>query len=219
MNKKDYILFDLDGTLTDPKEGITKAVSYALAYYGIEVEDRDSLCPFIGPPLVQSFMDFYGFDRAKAKEAVVKYREYYEEKGLYENYIYDGIARLLQELKERGKKIILATSKPTVYAEKILDMFDIKEYFAFISGSELNGERGEKWEVIAYALDKCEIADISQAVMIGDRKFDMLGAGKFSIDAIGVLYGYGAAEELLESGAARIVESVKELSEALLGER
>ena len=132
MKNYKYILFDLDGTLTDPKEGITKSVAYALEYYGIHVEDLDSLCKFIGPPLKDSFITYYDFDEEKAEEAVEKYREYFKPHGVFENKIYAGVDNLLKTLKERGKVIILATSKPTVFAKTILEHFDLMKYFSFV---------------------------------------------------------------------------------------
>jgi len=213
---KKYILFDLDGTLTDPKIGITKSVQYALKECGIMVANTDDLCPFIGPPLRESFKKFYGFDDVGAEDAVVKYREYFSEKGIYENTIYDGIVEMLQALKSTHKILILATSKPTVYAEKILEHFNIYDYFTFISGSELDGSRSKKSEVIQYALEQSNISDLNDIVMVGDREHDILGAKEIGISSIGVLFGYGDSNELNKAGADIIVGSVKELTEKLL---
>ena len=215
MKKYQYFLFDLDGTLTEPKVGITKSVAYALAYYGIHVEDLDSLCPFIGPPLKESFMKYYGFDDAKAEEAVEKYREYFRPHGVYENEVYAGAPEMLKELHTMGKTLVLATSKPTVFANIILEHFGLAPYFSVVVGSELDGTRVNKEEVIACALKEAGITDKSLAVMIGDRKHDMLGAKKNGLDAIGVLYGHGSYEELEAHGADVIVETVEELANAL----
>lgn len=215
MNEYKYILFDLDGTLTEPKEGITKSVAYALKYYGIHVEDLDILCPFIGPPLKESFMKFYGFDDAKAEEAVEKYREYFRPYGVYENEMYEGIPELLQMLKEQGKQIILATSKPTVFANIILEHFELKSYFDCVVGSELDGTRVRKDEVITCALEQIGIQDKSEAVMIGDREHDILGAKANGLASIGVLYGHGGLEELQKAGADKIVATVQELALSL----
>lgn len=211
MKDYKYILFDLDGTLTDPKVGITKSVAYALNYYGIQVEDLDSLCKFIGPPLKDSFMMYYGFDDVKAEEAVEKYREYFRPYGVYENKVYDGVDKLLQTLVERGKIVVLATSKPTVFANTILEHFDLAKYFSHVIGSELDGTRVKKGDVIAYALEQAGVEDKSQAVMIGDREHDIIGAKQNDLDAVGVLYGYGCMEEFQEYGADVVAENVEEL--------
>lgn len=206
----EYILFDLDGTLTDPKIGITKSIAYALKFFDISIENLDSLCKYIGPPLVDSFMDF-GFSKEKALEAVDKYREYFKDYGIFENEVYEGVAELLQKLKERKKKIMLATSKPEVFAKQILEHFGLLQYFDFVGGSEFNGDRAEKSEVIQYVLKEGKVTDKAKAVMIGDRKYDILGAKEVGIDSIGVLNGYGDQEELIAAGADAIVSSVCEL--------
>ncbi len=219
MKTYKYILFDLDGTLTDPKEGITKSVAYALETYGIHVEDLDSLCKFIGPPLKESFMKYYGLTSQQAEEAVEKYREYFKPRGVYENKMYDGVDNLLQNLKASGKVVVLATSKPTVFAKVILEHFDLMQYFDVVCGSELDGSRVKKGDVIAYALEQVrtlvsaageEFAKAS-AVMVGDREHDIIGAKENGLDSVGVLYGYGCREEFQEHGAEYIVETVEEL--------
>lgn len=219
MKNYKYVLFDLDGTLTDPKEGITKSVAYALEAYGIHVEDLDSLCKFIGPPLKDSFVKFYGFSEEQGYEAVEKYREYFRPCGVYENKVYDGVDKLLTELKASGKMIILATSKPTVFANTILEHFDLMKYFDVVCGSELDGSRVKKGDVIAYALEQVAEKDTgfdkSKAVMIGDREHDILGAKENGLDSIGVLYGYGDRAEHEAAGADYIVETVEELIKTL----
>lgn len=215
MKKYQYLLFDLDGTLTEPKVGITKSVAYALEYYGIHVEDLDSLCPFIGPPLKESFMKYYGFDDAKAEEAVEKYREYFRPHGVYENEVYTGVPEMLKELHAMGKTLVLATSKPTVFAKIILEHFGLAPYFSVVVGSELDGTRVNKDEVVECALEEAGITDKSKAVMIGDRQHDIMGGKKNGLDAIGVLYGHGSYEELMAQGADIIVESVEELTKLL----
>lgn len=216
MKKYQYLLFDLDGTLTEPKVGITKSVAYALEYYGIHVEDLDSLCPFIGPPLKESFMKYYGFDDAKAEEAVEKYREYFRPHGVYENEVYAGVPEMLKELHAMGKTLVLATSKPTVFAKIILEHFGLAPYFSVVVGSELDGTRVNKDEVVACALEEAGITDKALAVMIGDREHDIMGAKKNGLDSIGVLYGHGSDEELKKCGADVIVETVEQLAKALL---
>ena len=210
------ILFDLDGTLTDPKTGITKSVQFALAHFGIHVENPDVLCPFIGPPLLDSFRDFYGFSETDAKTAIAQYREYFSAKGIYENAVYDGIPALLQALKTAGRRIVLATSKPTIFANLILKHFAIDSYFDFVSGSELDGTRTHKAEVIAYALQQCQLHDTASLVMVGDRKHDIIGAQQTDLASIGVLYGYGSREELCAAGATMLADTVRDLSALLL---
>ncbi len=216
MKSKDYILFDLDGTLTDPCLGITKSVRHALDFFGVPAGSLDELKPFIGPPLKDSFMELYGFSEEKAIDAIEKYREYFSVAGIYENELYEGISRLLKDLKSAGKKLILATSKPEVFARIILKHFEIDHFFDFVSGSELDGRRTDKAEVIAHALEGAKIADLSLAVMIGDRKHDIIGAKKHGLKSIGVLYGYGGLAELEAAGADTIAATVAELSRLLL---
>lgn len=215
MNYK-YILFDLDGTLTDPKLGITKSVAYALKSYGIQVDDLDLLLKFIGPPLKDSFVKYYGFSEEQGAEAVEKYREYFKPYGIYENKVYDGVENMLAELVKCGKKVILATSKPTVFANMILEYFHLDKYFTCAVGSELDGSRVKKGEVITEALRQAGVTDKSLAVMIGDREHDILGAKENGIDSIGVLYGYGDCAEHEAAGAGMIVESVEQLLQLLI---
>lgn len=208
---KEYFLFDLDGTLTDPKEGITKSVSYSLNAFDIIVNDLDDLTKFIGPPLRESYKKYYSFSGEQAEYAVKKYREYFSVQGILENKIYDGISDMLKNIHQQGKKIVLATCKPTIYANRILKHFEIEKYFSFIAGSELDGERSTKGEVIEYALENLGKFSIEQAVMIGDREQDILGAKQFEMDSIGVLYGYGDYDELKNAGASHIVSNINEL--------
>ncbi|MBO4478324.1 MAG: HAD family hydrolase [Lachnospiraceae bacterium] len=216
--KKQYILFDLDGTLTDPAEGITKSVQYALEKFGIIEEDLTKLQVFIGPPLMESFMDFYGFSEEQAREAVTYYREYFKPTGIFQNEVYKGIPELLKELTDAGKTLILATSKPVLFAEQILEYFDLRQYFEFIGGSDIEQKRAKKSEILQYILEECQLVDLTELVMVGDRKHDIVGAKQFGIDTVGVLYGYGSEEELTEAGADVLVESVRELGEYLLEE-
>lgn len=212
----DYILFDLDGTLTDPGIGITNSVMFALKKYGIQAKDRSELYQFIGPPLVDSFKKFYGFSDDEAYQAVEFYREYFRDKGIFENRIYDGITDLLEQLRKNNKTLILATSKPWVYAKQILDHFNIAKYFTFTAGSNLDGTRTKKHEVIQYALESCSITDKSKAIMVGDREHDILGAKKVGIQSIGVLFGYGGREELESAGANYIAGSVGEIGRLVM---
>ncbi len=208
-----HYLFDLDGTLTDPFEGITNSVVHSLKKYNISVEDKQALKCFIGPPLYQSYMKYYGFSEEEALRAVEYYREYFAVEGLFENELYDGVHQLLETLKQRGKTVILATSKPAVYAKRILEHFDIAKYFDFVSGSELDGRRINKNEVIEYALGSVGITDRRDCIMIGDRFHDIAGAKKTGIRSAGVLWGYGSREELEGAGADFICEMVEDILE------
>ena len=214
MNKE-YVFFDLDGTLTDPKVGITKSVQYSLGAFGIEIEDPNDLVPFIGPPLRDSYKDFYSFSDTDAEKAVAKYREYFSVHGIYENEIYAGIKEMLAKQSSRGVRLAVATSKPTVYAEEILKNFQIDSYFDFVAGSEMDGRRSKKDLVIQYALDNLKICDVRKIIMVGDREHDILGAKRLGIDSVGVLYGYGNYDELSRAGATHIAADVRELSAAL----
>lgn len=209
-----YILFDLDGTLTDPKEGITKSFQYALKHFGID-EDLVNLEKFIGPPLHDSFRDDYNFDDEKVEEAVTKFREYFAETGIFENKIFPNVKEILEYLHESGKVLLLATSKPTVFAERILKHFEIDQYFKHVGGSNLDGSRSEKNEVINHVLETCNISSMDDVIMIGDRKYDVLGAQKIGVDSIGVLYGYGSLEELKEANPNYIIENIEELKNIL----
>ena len=211
MNKYNYVLFDLDGTLTDPGTGITNSVMHALKKYGIEVEDRTSLYKFIGPPLIDSFEKYFGFSHEEAVKSVDYYREYYKDKGIYENEVYAGVEELLKKLNEKGKKIILATSKPELFAKQILRHFGIEKYFLFAAGSTMDETRTNKAEVIEYALSECGITEKTAVVMVGDREHDIIGANKNGIDSIGVLFGYGSREELESAGATYIAETVGDI--------
>ncbi|MBQ8822153.1 MAG: HAD hydrolase-like protein [Lachnospiraceae bacterium] len=218
---KKYFLFDLDGTLTDPKIGICTCVQYALKDQGIEEPDLDRLEPFIGPPLWDSFMKFYGMDREQADKAVAKYRERFSDVGLFENEVYEGIPFMLKDLKEAGFTLAVASSKPTVYVERILEHFQIKQYFKVIVGSNLDGTRVSKDEVVREALGQLfgvQPIDPQLVYMIGDRCFDVEGAKALKVESVGVTYGYGSMEELQEAKADYIVRSVGELHAFLLRE-
>ena len=216
MKEKQYLLFDLDGTITDSQLGITRSAAYALERFGIHIDDPASLTFFVGPPLHDTFMQKYGFSDEDATEAVAVYREYYRDKGIFENEVYPGIPELLRDLKAAGRTVILATSKPAVFARRILDYFSLSQYFDYLSGCELDGTRSKKDEVIEYALELAGITDRSQCVMIGDREHDIIGAGKTSLASLGVLYGYGDRTELEAAGADVIAKDVDELRSILL---
>jgi len=190
------ILFDLDGTLTDAAPGITNSVKYALSKFGIDETDDKKLRKFLGPPLISSFMEFYGFSKEKAQKAV----EYYS-----------GIPKLLQKLKADGKTLIIATSKPETFAVQIAEHFEIDAYFDLIAGSNLDNTRSKKAQVIEYALETLGILDRAHAVMIGDREHDIKGAKKTGLRSIGVLYGYASPGELENAGADFTANSPEEL--------
>ncbi len=196
MHRYATVLFDLDGTLTDSEVGITRSVQYALARMGIVVADRRALVPFIGPPLHHSFQAYCGGDAAMALQAVEWYREYYDTIGIYENALYPEIPALLDRLQAQGHTLVLATSKPTVYAARIVAHFGIAEAFAAIVGSHLDGTRTAKAEVIAAALAAVPASDPTRTLMVGDREHDIIGARANGIAALAVGYGFGTAAEL-----------------------
>ncbi len=212
---KDFLFFDLDGTLTDPKIGITKSVQHSLRAFGISVADPDELLHFIGPPLKDSYQKYYGFSDHDAERAIAVYREYFTDKGIYENAVYGGIEEMLAEQRALGKTLVVATSKPTVFAGQVLAHFGIDAHFAFVAGSELDGRRSRKDQVIRYALDQMGIAETRGVIMVGDREHDIIGAKKTGMESIGVLYGYGSREELASAGADYIVQDVRALSALL----
>ena len=205
------LLFDLDGTLTDPGLGITNSVMYALQKFGITVENRASLYPFIGPPLRESFERYYGFSPEQSAQALAFYREYFRDRGLYENEVYDGVAPLLGELKAQGKTLFVATSKPETFAVEILRHFRLDGYFDFIAGATMDESRNKKGDVIRYALAQGAVSDPATAVMIGDREQDVRGAQECGLDSIGVLYGYGSREELTAAGATYLAATPQDL--------
>ena len=217
-----YCLFDLDGTLTDPREGITKSVQYALEKKGIIEPDLVKLEPFIGPPLRDSFMEKYGMNRTEAEEAVAIYRERFAPIGVFENRIFDGIPELLKALSEEGVKVAIASSKPTIFVQKILKHFNIDAFFDVVVGSELDGRRDTKEEVVEEALRQLGILELSETekktscAMIGDRKFDIQGAKAHGLTGVGVRFGFAPEGELEAEGADYIAETVEELQKFLL---
>ncbi|MGD6960871.1 HAD family hydrolase [Fictibacillus phosphorivorans] len=216
MKNYEYILFDLDGTLSDPKIGITKSVQFALRRMGITEENLDHLESFIGPPLQQSFQEFYSFNETQIRTAITYYRERFKDIGMYENTLYEHIPSLLQELSDNGLTVVVATSKPTVFAEEILKYFNIYHYFDLIVGSNLNGTRTSKTEIIQHILHHYIDQPKETFIMIGDRKHDIIGAHNTGIDSIGVTYGYGSMEELTNAKPTSIVKTVSELREVIL---
>lgn len=211
--KYEFYFFDLDGTITDSARGITNSVMYALKKYGIKEENREKLYAFIGPPLTDSFQKYYGFSKEQSWKAVEYYREYYKDQGIFECEVYEGIKSTLSTIQKNGKKAVIATSKPEIYAKRIVEHFQLNSYFDGVYGMELNGGRGTKSEVIQYALRECNIKDLNHVLMIGDRSHDMIGAKENGIQSLGVLYGFGSEKELKEAGADSIVHTTKELNE------
>ncbi len=210
-----YLLFDLDGTLTDPYEGITRSFQYALDAYGIQ-EEQENLKRVIGPPLIDAFMEFYGFSREKGEEAVAKYRERFSRVGLFENEVYSGIPELLARLKDAGKILCLATAKPEVFAKRILEKFDLAQYFTVVVGAELDGTRNYKDEVIAEVLKQLDSPPLEEVLMIGDRKQDIVGAKACGVSVLGVRFGYAEPMELEDAGCTCYAETVEELERYLL---
>ena len=215
MKKYDHVLFDLDGTLTDPASGITRSVQYSLKKFGIESEP-DELKKFIGPPLYDSYVEYYGFTKEQAVEAVAYYRELYRDGGaMFDCKVCEGIPELLEKLKNEGVDLIVATSKPLVMADKILEKFDLSKYFDYVFGCELDGRRTKKEEVIAYALENHPV-DLSRSIMVGDRLHDINGAHLNGLLAIAVMWGYGRREEFAEYHADFVVENASELERLLI---
>ncbi|MCQ2505832.1 MAG: HAD-IA family hydrolase [Lachnospiraceae bacterium] len=211
----EYLFFDLDGTLTDPALGITNSFIYALKKHNIEVKERSELYKFIGPPLFDSFKTF-GMSDEEANQAVADYREYFSDKGLLENSVIEGIPEALKAIKEKGYKLVIATSKPEPFAIRILDYFKLSEYFEFVSGALfVNGKRNKKGEVIRHALESLNINEPWKVLMIGDRFHDIEGAKENNIKSMGVTFGYGTREELAGAGADFVADTVEEMVNAI----
>ena len=214
--KYKYIFLDLDGTLTDSKEGILNCIKYALSKFGIEENDNNKLMKYAGPPLYVSFTTFNGFDDEKAKKAIEYYRERFATIGIFENRAYDGAEELLQKLTAAGRILVLATSKPLIYAEQIVKKYRLRPYLKFISGAELDGTRDSKTEVIEYAIEKTKITDRSKIIMVGDRRQDILAAKECGIASCGVRFGYAEKGELENAGADYIADDFDELYKILI---
>ncbi len=211
MGNYQYYLFDLDGTLTDSGEGIMNSIRHALHKFGITEYEETTLRKFIGPPLAECFQKYFNLSSEEAKAGIDYYREYYTDGGMFENEVYHGVKELLEGLKAKGKTLIVATSKPELFAEQILEHFDLAKYFDCIAGASMDETRVHKDEVIAYAMQKYKEIDHKKSVMIGDRSHDIMGGKANGMDTIGVLYGFGNREELEEAGADIIVETPEEI--------
>ncbi|WP_028514353.1 HAD hydrolase-like protein [Ruminococcus flavefaciens] len=210
----DTLLFDLDGTLTDSTEGIVRCLEYALERMGFDIpEDKNK---FLGPPLYRSFAEFCGMNEEQVNEAVRIFRERYSTVGLFENRVYEGVPEMLKRLRDGGKRIMVATSKPEVYAVRIFDRFGLSQFFEIVGGANINGTRNDKDEVIEYVLEKAGISDRSSVLMIGDRRQDVIGAHKTGLKCMGILWGFGSIEELTEAGADFIAETPEKAADMLL---
>ena len=211
MMSYDFILFDLDGTLTDSAEGIVNSVVYALERKGIPYASKQALRRFVGPPLQDSFRDYCGFSDEQAKEMVRIFREYFTQKGIYENAVYDGVPEMLDSLCKAGYTLAVATSKPEAFAEQILARFDLAKYFTVIAGASMDGTT--KPVVIRQALSHLATEPSDRVLMVGDREHDVLGAKEVGIASLGVLYGYGDEEELRGAGADHIARTPSEIAD------
>ena len=212
MKKYSIIIFDLDGTLTDPAEGIVNSVRYALNKFSIDENHDEKILKFIGPPLHTSFEKNNNLSPDEAKQAVAYYREYYTEKGMMQNRLYDGIPEILQTLKSKGCVLFVGTSKPTIYAKKILEYFNIAQYFTDIVGSNLDLTRVDKGEVIEHILKTYELTPKGDILMVGDTHFDIEGANVCGIDSIFVRYGYGVSDEVEKHNPSYTIANIKELN-------
>lgn len=216
MKEYDVILFDLDGTIIDSGEGVLNSVKYALRKYGIEEENMETLRKFMGPPLKNSFMEYYDFSEQQALQAISYYREYYRAGGIFENQVYEGMPQLLRDLQAAGKCVLVATSKPEAFAREILEHEGIADCFSYIAGADMDETRVTKEQVLEYAFETNHIEDKASVLMVGDRKYDIAGAKFFGLDSVGVLFGYGSREEFEAEGATYIVETVDGLRQLLL---
>lgn len=217
-NEFRYIFFDLDGTLIQSEFGIIKSARVALAKMGIDVdrESDEEMKRFIGPPLYNSFHDFYKLSDEDAELAVKYYREYYEVDGLFDAPLYDGIRELIDKLYDAGKRLFVVTSKPAVTASRIIEHYDLDKRFTAVIGPDKSEKSPSKRDLIERAIRENNIDDKSRVIMIGDRKYDIEGAGAAGVASIGVLYGYGSREELEASGATYIIESPDDIAGLLI---
>lgn len=217
MNRYKYILFDLDGTLTDSAPGILNCYRYALDAMGFD--EPEDIMRVVGPPLYDSFAEICGMNESQVNEAVRIYRQRYAETGLFENNVYDGIPEMLRRLKNSGKRLFVATSKPEVFAVRILEKFNLAQYFDVIGGADINGTRNAKQEVIEYVLSLGDITDRNDVLMIGDRFHDIIGAKKCGIPCMSVLWGYGNKEEFIQHGADFIVNTPQETADIIINHK
>ena len=216
MQSKQYVFFDLDGTLTDPAEGITNSVMYALRHFGIEVTDRRELYPFIGPPLSDSYAKYYGFTAEQSEKGVNLFREYFREKGIFENMPYSGMPELLAELHQLGYKLVVTSSKPQLFVERILDHFDMAKYFHAVCGATMDEKTSRKPIIIRNALDICPEAGADNTIVVGDHALDVIGAHENGLPACAVLYGYGENDAIAAAKPEYTACSVNDLRMCLM---
>ena len=205
------IFFDLDETITDSAPGIMNSIKYALEKNHLPMLSEEQLRSFIGPPLRGQFCKVCGLADEESARMVEDYREYYRDKGIFGNNVYDGVIEMLEKLRKKGFRLAIATSKPEKYAKIIIDHFHLTKYFACVAGMEMDGGRGTKAQVITYALEKNDITDKSKVLMIGDREHDVIGAHENGLDCLGILYGFGSRKEFEEAGADYIRENVEDI--------
>lgn len=215
------VIFDLDGTITDSAPGIINAIRYAVKKKGLTEPSEEVLRSFVGPPLREQFQAVFGLSFEEGNEMVSLYREYYGDRGIFENRVYDGVLKMLETLRDAGLKVAIATSKPEKYAKRIAEHFGFGRYFDFIGGACMDGTRTVKHEVIEYVLAACGISEEERdrTVMVGDRRHDILGAKESALHSIGVLYGYGGREELAEAGAEELAKTAQEAADIILREK
>ena len=216
MKKYSTVAFDLDGTLTDPAAGLTSGFAYALSKMGVDFGDRSKLLRFIGPPLMEEFQAVYNMSEADAAETVRLFREYFSVYGWWDNKLYDGVCEMLCALKSEGCTLVLATSKPEIFAKKILRLFDIEKYFDFVGGASLDKSRVQKWQVLEYALSSVGSPKKEECILVGDRKYDAEGAEICGIDSLGVLYGHGSREEIYAAPFTAVAERVEDVAAFIL---
>ena len=207
MKKYNTIIFDLDGTIIDPSVGIVHSLLYALDKMNTKAKGKDVLLKFIGPPLIDSFKKYFGFDDETAKQAIKHYRAHFKEEGVLACSLYEGVETVIKTLKGKGKRLLVATTKPEIHAIEVLEHFHLEPYFDFVAGSYLDGRRVDKGELIIHALESTGITELDKVMIIGDRKHDTVGAKTAGIDSMGILYGFGHLKELEDAGATYIAPS------------
>ncbi len=211
LKKYDVIAFDLDGTLTNPERGLIASFEYAFKKMGVDYGTRESLKRFIGPPIYEEWQKEFGFTPEESSRALLIFREFFSVYGWWDNELYEGAPHMLEELRSAGKKIILATSKPEMFARKIVKLFDIEKYFDFVGGAATDKTRDKKHEVLKYSLDSVGVTDYGSVILVGDRIYDAEGAHMLGIDSMGVLYGHGTAEEIEKSGFTLVAATVSDI--------
>ena len=216
MKRYDNIFFDLDGTLTNPEHGLVASFEYALKKMGVEFGKREELKRFIGPPLYDEWRAVYGFSEEEGTRALLLFREYFAVYGWWDNLLYSGVREMLAALKGAGKRIFLSTSKPEIFATRILDLFDIAKYFDFVGGASTDKTRDKKHEVLEYVLNEVGQPSRSSCILVGDRKYDAEGAALVGIDSLGVLYGHGDEEEIFSAGFTSTVKTIEDITAFLL---